>query len=149
MVEVLSNRDLYLFTGGDPPNLADLEALYMAQVAGPSVGEEVWHNWIIRPNHTGGAVGFVQATVTSDSADVAWVVGVEWQGQGFASEAASAMCEWLAAQGVENVTAHIHPGHVASQRVAASLGMQATDEIDEDGEVVWASVPRSAGRTAD
>ena len=147
MVEVLSNRDLYLFTGGEPPNLADLEAQYQAQVAGPSAGDEVWHNWIIRPNDTGEAVGFVQATVTGDSADVAWVVGVGWQRQGFASEAALSMCEWLAAQGVEKVTAHIHPEHVASQRVAASLRLQATDEIDDDGEVVWASVP--AGRTAD
>lgn len=147
MVEVLTNRDLYLFTGGDPPDLAGLEAQYKAQVTGPSSGEEVWHNWIIRPKDTREAVGFVQATVTGDSADVAWVVGVEWQGSGYGSEAASAMCEWLAAQGVEKVTAHIHPGHVASQRVAASLRLQATDEIDEDGEVVWASVP--AGHTAD
>lgn len=146
MVEVLSNRDLYLFTGGDPPNLGDLESRYESQVTGPSSGEEVWHNWIIRPNDTGEAVGFVQATVTGDSSGVAWVVGVEWQGQGFASEAAAAMCDWLAAEGVQKFTAHIHPGHLASQRVAASLGMKATDEIDEDGEVVWASVPSPARR---
>ena len=148
MVEVLSNRDLYLFTGGDPADLAGLESQYKHQVAGPAAGEEVWHNWIIRPNDTREAVGFVQATVTGDSADVAWVVGVEWQRQGFASEAALAMCEWLATQGVEKVTAHIHPGHLASQRVAASIGLQATDEVDEDGEVVWASVPSLAGHTA-
>jgi RimJ/RimL family protein N-acetyltransferase len=149
MVEVLSSRDLYAFTGGDPPNLADLQSQYKAQVAGPSSGEEVWHNWIIRPNDTRVAVGFVQATVTGDSSDVAWVVGVEWQGRGYASEAASAMCDWLATQGIETFTAHIHPGHAASQRVAASLGMQATDEIDSDGEVVWSSPARPAGRTAD
>jgi RimJ/RimL family protein N-acetyltransferase len=142
MVEVLSNRDLYAFTGGFPPNFADLQSQYTAQVAGPSSGEEAWHNWIIRPDDTGEAVGFVQATVTGDSSDVAWVVGVDWQGRGYASEAASAMCEWLATQGVKTFTAHIHPGHGASQRVAASLGMQASDEIDSDGEVVWASPPR-------
>ena len=141
MVEVLSSRDLYAFTGGNPPNLADLQSQYRAQVAGPSSGEEVWHNWIIRPNDIGEAVGFVQATVTGDSADVAWVVGVEWRGRGYASEAASAMGDWLATQGVETFTAHIHPGHVASHRVAASLGMHATDEIDADGEVVWVSAP--------
>jgi RimJ/RimL family protein N-acetyltransferase len=149
MVAVLSNRDLYSFTGGEPPNLAALQSQYRAQVAGPSSGEEAWHNWIIRPDDTGEAVGFVQATVTGDSSDVAWVVGVDWQGRGYASEAASAMCKWLATQGVKTFTAHIHPGHAASQRVAASLGMQATDEIDSDGEVVWASVPGPAGRTAD
>ena len=147
MVEVLADSDLYAFTGGHPPNLADLESQYEDQVAGPSSGEEVWHNWIIRPNDTGEAVGFVQATVTGDFADVAWVVGVEWQGRGYASEAALAMRDWLASQGVEIFTAHLHPGHAASQRVAASLGMQATDEIDADGEVVWASVPGSAVRT--
>jgi RimJ/RimL family protein N-acetyltransferase len=149
MVEVLANQDLYGFTGGEPPTLANLQSQYTAQVAGPSSGEEVWHNWIIRPKGTGKAVGFVQATVTGDASDVAWVVGVEWQGRGFASEAAAAMCEWLAGQGVEKFTAHIHPGHVASQRVAASIGLQATDEVDEDGEVVWASIPRPAGRTAE
>ena len=85
----------------------------------------------------GRAVGFVQATVTGESSDVAWVIGVEWQGQGFAAEAASAMCEWLATQGVERFTAHIHPGHAASQRVAAFLGMHPTAEVDGDGEVVW------------
>ena len=97
----------------------------------------------------GEAVGFVQGTVTGDSSDVAWVGGVEWQGRGYASEAASAMCDWLATEGVQRFTAHIHPGHLASQRVAAFLGMQATDEIDEDGEAVWAAVRGPAGHTAD
>src|SRR5688572_17034591 len=92
MLEVLSSTNLYVFTGGNPPGLADLESQYEAQVAGPSSGEEVWHNWIVRPDDIGEPVGFVQATVTGDSADVAWVIGVDWQGQGFASEAASAMC---------------------------------------------------------
>lgn len=139
MVAVLSDGDLYRFTGGEPPSLADLETQYEFQVVGPSSGDEVWHNWIIRPNDTGKAVGFVQATVTGDSADVAWVVGLEWQGRGFASEAAGAMCEWLATRGVGTITAHIHPGHLASQRVAASLGMHPTAEIDSEGEVVWVS----------
>lgn len=149
MVGVLSNSDLYSFIGGGPPSLVDLESHYTAQIAGPSSGEEVWHNWIVRPNDTGMAVGYVQATVTGDSSDVAWVIGVEWQGQGFASEAAAAMCNWLATQGVESFSAHIHPGHIASQRVAESLGMEATGEIDSDGEVVWASPPKAAVRTVE
>jgi len=85
------------------------------------------------------AVGYVQATVSGDASDVAWVVGVKWQGQGIATEAASAMCEWLASHGVERFTAHIHPEHAASGRVAAAVGLQPTDEVDSDGEVVWAS----------
>lgn len=148
MVAVLADSDLYVFTEGNPPSITELEAQYTYQVAGPSSGEEVWHNWIIRPVETGMAVGFVQATATGDTADIAWVVGVEWQSRGFASEAASAMCEWLASLGVERFTAHIHPGHLASQRVAASLGLEATQDVDGDGEVVWASSPKQpVGRT--
>ena len=139
MALVLEDTALYAFTGGSPPSLSDLETLYVAQVAGPSSGDEVWHNWIMRSVETGLAMGFVQATVTGNAADIAWVVGVKWQRRGFASEAASAMCEWLGSNGVERFTAHIHPEHVASQRVAASLGLRRTLEVDGDGEVVWAS----------
>lgn len=142
MVTVLSDSALYSFTGGSPPSVTELESRYRAQVAGPPTGDEVWHNWIIRLAETGIAVGFVQATVSGDASDIAWVVGVDWQGQGIATEAATAMCERLASDGVERFTAHIHPKHAASGRVAASLGLLPTDEVDSDGEVVWASPPQ-------
>jgi len=68
------------------------------------------------------------------------VIGVDHQGQGFAREAASEMCGWLNSDGVRRLTAHIHPQHRASERVAVALGLTATDEVDEDGEVVWERV---------
>ena len=34
------------------------------------------------------------------------------------------------------VVAHMHPDHVASQRVAAALGLRPTDRL-VDGEVEW------------
>jgi len=74
-------------------------------------------------------------------AEVAWVVGVPWQGRGYAAEAARALVGWLEAAGVGEIVAHIHPDHVASARVAAGAGLVATaDEVD--GERVW----RSRGR---
>jgi RimJ/RimL family protein N-acetyltransferase len=141
MVDVLADRDLYAFTGGIPPSLAQLESRYQSQVAGLSTGDEVWHNWIIRLRQSGTAVGFVQATVVDDTADIAWVAGVRWQGQGIATEAAAAMCDWLSSQGVDRFTAHIHPQHAASGGVAASLELRPTDDIDAEGEVVWSSLP--------
>ena len=144
MFAVLSDQVLYTFTGGGPPSLANLASQYANQIAGPSSGDEVWHNWIIRPVATGRAVGFVQATVSGGAADVAWVVGVDWQGEGFASEAAAAMCQWLTSQGVVRINARIHPQHIASERVAASVGLRPTAEIDPDGEVVWQSVAEEA-----
>ncbi|HUO45306.1 MAG TPA: GNAT family N-acetyltransferase [Acidimicrobiia bacterium] len=137
MVRVLADIELYRFTGGKPPSIDDLKVRYKGQVAGPSNSNEVWHNWIIRLIETGEAVGFVQATVSGSSAEVAWVVGVDWQGKRIATEAAHAMCEWLDSQGIENLTAHIHPQHQASTKVADAIGLRPTNELDDEGEVVW------------
>jgi RimJ/RimL family protein N-acetyltransferase len=143
MVQVLADPALYRFTGGEPPTLEALRRRYAAQVEGRSLdGAERWHNWIVRlaPGGTapGPAIGFVQATVTRGgrSADIAWVIGVPWQGQGHAAEAATAMVAWLLETGATVISAHVHPDHVASERVAARAGLVPTDEL-EDGERVW------------
>jgi RimJ/RimL family protein N-acetyltransferase len=141
MVAVLADPTLYAFTGGEAPDRVGLEARYRALEAGSPVPGEDWRNWIIRLVGDGCAVGFVQATVVGDEADVAWVVGVPWQGRGIAREAAGAMCRWLHDRGVGRISAHIHPDHHASAGVAASLGLRATGEMDGDGEMVWSSPP--------
>ncbi|MDQ0748669.1 RimJ/RimL family protein N-acetyltransferase [Streptomyces africanus] len=87
-------------------------------------------------------MGTVQATVAEDRcAEFAWVVGSPWQGRGFASEAARGLVAWLRGQGVQTITAHIHPDHLASAAVAAGAGLAATEE-EQDGEVRWRLVGR-------
>lgn len=145
MVSVLADEDMYAFTGGEPPTLEQLRSRYRQQVVGRSpAGDEWWLNWIVR-HEPDGAVGTVQATVNADgsSVDVAWQVGVPWQGQGIASEAATTLVQWLIDNGVDRVTACINPTHGASAQVAARAGLRATEEL-VDGEVVWR---RSAGHT--
>jgi RimJ/RimL family protein N-acetyltransferase len=139
MAGVLADPALYAFTGGCAPSQDELRARYRRQVLGRSPdGREAWHNWIVRTRDPDEAVGFVQATLTvgGRNADIAWVIGVPWQGRGFAAEAARAMVAWLDARGVATITAHIHPDHVASARVAARAGLEVTREM-EDGERVW------------
>ena len=141
MVEVLAGPELYEWTGGEPPTLADLEARYAVQSVGESPDrDEGWLNWVIRVAETGTAAGYVQATLTVGDeamvADVAWVVGVAHQHHGLAREAAQAMVTWLEGQGVLTVDALIHPGNAASAAVARRLGMAATSTL-VDGEVRW------------
>jgi RimJ/RimL family protein N-acetyltransferase len=140
MVAVLSDIELYAFTGGEPPGLGQLQARYQAQVAGSPNPDEDWHNWIVRLAESHVAAGFVQATVTNRQADVAWLIGVGWQGHGFAREAALAMCVWLRLGEIARITAHIHPDHSSSARVAAAIGLQCTGDVDDSGEQVWVSV---------
>ena len=139
MVDVLADVRLYAFTGGGPPSREELLARYERQSVGRSAdGSEDWHNWIIRRRPQGDAIGFVQATITGPRgpADIAWLIGVRWQGHGFAAEAARAVVSWLEGGGVAVITAHIHPSHRASEAVAVRAGLEATDQID-DGERIW------------
>ena len=70
------------------------------------------------------------------TAAVAWVVGIDWQDRGVASEAARAVVEWLRQEGAEEIVARIHPDHRASAVVAIRAGLDPTDD-QADGEQVW------------
>ncbi len=144
MVGALADPSLYVVTGGTPPTLDELTERYGRQVVGRSDdGSETWHNWVIRDRATGQATGFIQSTVTREGgrvvAELAWVVGVPWQGRGIASEGAEAAMAAVRSDGADEVRAHIAPGHVASESVAARLGLRRT-EVVHDGETRWSSL---------
>jgi len=145
MVGVLSGEALYAYTGGAPPGLAELRARYARQVAGSPDGREEWRNWILRREPGGEAVGYVQATITSGQrAEIAWVVGLRWQGQGYATEAARALVGWLDARGVAVIQAHIHPEHAASAAVAHGAGLRPSGVVT-GGELLWLRDRLAAG----
>ncbi|WP_231919922.1 GNAT family N-acetyltransferase [Microlunatus soli] len=150
MVEVLADPQLYAFTGGSAPTLAELRHRYARQVAGHSSDRtQWWLNWVIRlrldPDRP--AVGYLQATVAAEplaaeplaadraTAELAWVVGMPWQGRGIAARAAGLVADQLRPT---RLIAHIHPDHRASEAIAHRLGMAPTDEV-VDGERRWST----------
>ena len=147
MVGVLADPRLYSFIGGGPPDRESLRASYTRQSAGQSAdGNEEWHNWIVRLRPDGTAIGFVQATVVDGGgvANVAWLIGVPWQGHGFAVEAVRGLVFWLDHRRIRTVVAHIRPDHHASASVAARAGLEPTDELEDDGEQIWRRTFRGA-----
>lgn len=139
MAATLGDAALHAFTGGEPLDATALRSRFQRLVIGHSAdGREEWHNWILRLLETDEAVGTVQATIVAAAAaaEIAWVIGVTWQGRGYASEAAPALVGWLAQTGVRVVEAHILPGHAASEKVARRAGLTQTDEL-VDVERVW------------
>jgi RimJ/RimL family protein N-acetyltransferase len=140
MADVLSGTELYEFIGGTPPSADDLRRRYARLVVGHSADRrQDWYNWIIRRNVDGRAVGTVQATVVDAGrrAEIAWVVGLAWQRQGYGSEAARSLVDWLADRRTPYITAHVHPDHHASIAVARRAGLVPTDQFDDDGERLW------------
>lgn len=139
MTGVLSNPALYEFIGGEPPTGARLAAQYEAQAVGSSPdGTQDWLNWIVRLATTDTAIGYTQSTVDrhTGTADLAWVIGVPWQGQGYAVEAVTLIADVLRQAGVHRLVAHVHPEHPASARVAEHAGLVATERMI-DGEIEW------------
>lgn len=141
MAGVLGDPRLHEYTGGRPLPPPALRRRFERLAAGRSPdGTEAWLNWIVRLRADRTPVGTVQASVRGDGeprrAIIAWVVGVAWQRRGIAGEAASALVGWLGQEGIRDITAHIHPGHVASHKVAARAGLVPTDE-HVLGEQVW------------
>jgi RimJ/RimL family protein N-acetyltransferase len=51
----------------------------------------------------------------------------------------AAVRDWLAANTVCRMEAHIHPRHEASQAVAQGIGMVRTGECDDEDEEIWAA----------
>jgi RimJ/RimL family protein N-acetyltransferase len=148
LAPLLDDPRLHEFTGGVPFSTVALTTRYARLAARRSPGgDQMWGNWVMRVRATGEAAGTVQATLPAGGpaggpAEVAWVVVRPAQGRGYAKEAARSLVAVLQAAGW-TVVAHIHPGHLASQRVARAAGLSPTADVHE-GEVRWVR-PRAAG----
>ena len=148
LAPLLDDPSLHEFTGGAPLPAAALADRYARLAARRSPdGNQMWGNWVMRVQASGEAAGVVQATLPAGGpaagpAEVAWVVARPAQGRGYASEAARSLVALLRDDGW-TVVAHIHPGHLASQRVARAAGLSPTSDV-RDGETRWISPPAPA-----
>jgi RimJ/RimL family protein N-acetyltransferase len=140
LCDVLYDDRLHEFIGGRPSSRLELHDRFILLAAGSPREGEAWMNWVIRRRLDSQALGTVQATIrVFDGRQIArlgWMVGVEWQNQGFASEAATALVKWVRKLGVEDIGANIHPDHDASGTVATRAGLHQTEE-EFEGERVW------------
>jgi RimJ/RimL family protein N-acetyltransferase len=148
LAPLLDDAAVHEFTGGAPLGAAALAARYaLLAVRRSPGGDQMWGNWVVRVRESGTAAGTVQATLPAGGpdagpAEVAWVVAPAAQGRGYAKEAARSLVALLHAAGW-TVAAHIHPGHLASQRVARAAGLSPTADVC-DGEIRWVSSPAAA-----
>lgn len=139
MAAVLADPELYTFTGGSPPGVQELHSRYERWAAGSPDPTVSWCNWVIQLRDPGCLAGTVQATIITaeePAAEIAWVVGTPWQGQGIATAAARALITWLGQRSIKTVAAHIHPRHQASAAVAAAAGLTPTGQL-RDAEMRW------------
>jgi [ribosomal protein S5]-alanine N-acetyltransferase len=80
-----------------------------------------------------GSIGFTGGPDAEGAVTLGYSVYPSYQRQGIAAEAAAALVAWARDQpGVRSVRATIPPGHIASEKVAASAGLARTGRIIDD-----------------
>jgi RimJ/RimL family protein N-acetyltransferase len=103
LTEVFGDERLYMFLASHPTTTQELRAQFARLAAGRLADSEgtAQRNWTVRRRSDGRVVGMLQAAFSDRgrAAEIAWVVGVPWQGQGIASEAAQAVVGWLERRG--------------------------------------------------
>ncbi|MEO8758014.1 MAG: GNAT family N-acetyltransferase [Devosia sp.] len=129
---VLRDPELHRYTDAEAPaSETELAArLVRLESRVSPEGTEHWLNWIVR-NKAGELVGYVQATVAGQVAEIAYVFGRAYQRRGYAFAATSAMLrELAAAYGVHRASAKLDPDNTASLALLRKLGfvLFATDE---------------------
>ena len=136
MFALLSEPELYRHLDYAPPSsVQHLEALYATLEGRRSPdGTQHWLNWVIRePVH--GLIGYVQATVgQSASAWIAYVLGAQYWGQGYATLATHCMMEHLvAAYAVRRFLATVERNNAKSLAVLERLDFSRAG-LEESGE---------------
>jgi RimJ/RimL family protein N-acetyltransferase len=112
LTEVFGDERLYAFLASQPTTTEELRD-QLARLAADRLADK---KGTAQRNWTGAAALQAAFSDQGRAAEIAWAVGVAWQGQGIASEAARAVVGWLERRGVATITAHIHPDHHASHR---------------------------------
>ncbi len=128
---ILAEPELWSLTDSAPPvSLEELAARYRRLESRRSPdGSQTWLNWAIVTD--AGPIGFVQATVEHQIAEIAYVVGRAYEGRGYASVAVGDMLARLRGNyGVATFVATVDARNAASLRLLARLGFAIEDARD-------------------
>lgn len=125
LFEGLSDPRLYVYHAGRPQSAESLMLRFtqLATRRSPD-GSETWLNWALRLKD-GTYVGWVQATIVSETAIVGYDIFAEHWRNGYAREACVAMLGFLKKNcGVELARAIVDVENTASIKLLESLGFQ-------------------------
>lgn len=99
-----------------------------------------YQTWVINLKTTGECLGHCSLTeMLIDGVaeqEIGYRVGERYQGRGYATEAATAVREFLFQQGVQRVISTIATDNTASQRVALKNGMHWEKQVEKHGRLV-------------
>ncbi|MBI3288956.1 MAG: GNAT family N-acetyltransferase [Elusimicrobia bacterium] len=132
LFEPLRDAAIYRFIPRDPPSSVEkLAERYARLQAGDPDGKQAWLNFAVRLIEGPVYIGKVQATISADAADVAYLFSPRHWGQGYASEAVRALIDHLfAAYAVRVVRASLDTRNERSAALLERLGFARVGRAD-------------------
>jgi RimJ/RimL family protein N-acetyltransferase len=132
---LLQDPSIYAFIPTEPPSsLSALKDRYARLATRHSADRsEIWLNWAVRVVASDEYAGTVQATVrTDESAVIAYELGAEFRGRGYATEACEAViAELVASYAINRIAAFVDTRNVASMRLLERLGFHRMRHIPD------------------
>jgi RimJ/RimL family protein N-acetyltransferase len=127
MVEVLADVSVHRYLSHGPPTLDYLQGQYEYLTCGKSPdGKEDWLTWVLVPHGQTRPVGYLQATVVPpDVVYIAYVLGRQHWGRGYAREGVGAMLKTVFRHfEVARALAEIDTQNTASIALVEALGFR-------------------------
>ena len=129
---LLSDPELHQYVPFEPQSLKETQArcVRWARRISPT-GDELWLNWLAREATSGQVIGHFQAGIKEGGvASVGYLLARAHQGKGHATEALTALFEFLRLKlGVREVKAWVDTRNLASRRLVERLGMSQTEML--------------------
>jgi [ribosomal protein S5]-alanine N-acetyltransferase len=130
----LRDPRVYTFISEDPPaSVEDLEARFGRYLKGPApFSGTLFLNWAVCLKSCEDYIGTLQATtdIGRRRASVAYLLGPQFWGKGFASEAVGALLAWLFSRGdVDSAEARIDTRNDRSIRLVRRLGFELVEVV--------------------
>lgn len=118
---------LRYFPNPNPPPLDRVERFVQAQA--PHWAEHGYGNWAVALNHNAEIIGWAGLWFIDETGEteVGYLLGRDFWGQGYASEAARASVDFgFDRRGLGQIIGLTHPDNAASQRVLEKCGLRLT-----------------------
>jgi len=125
----LDHPEVWRFVNGPEIPTIDAQRARLQRLAAgcPRAGERWWNfAAVLRDDHT--VIGHLQATTYDTWGEIAYLFGPRWWGQGLAAEATTWLLDHLAAHGIAELWAAVHPANERSLRLLRRMGFTPIDE---------------------
>lgn len=144
LYQALKDPKVARYIGG--PDLTSIEDAqkrieYVNNLDNAPVGQK-WLNFSILLGKQ--IIGRLEATITGNKAEIAYLIGPKWWGKGYGLEATQWLVDYLQTLDVTDFWATVHPENTYSIKLLHKLGFEETKDFDsnylqsiDDGDLVF------------